>query len=139
MALQNENYHQDINDDEEPRMPVSRRNYVSDDDSSEEGKEDCDESHEDEESKDEDETITSTAIVPYKSPKVTRAMRNLETSYNPEATRVLARQRQPQPAENVEAGRDTEAGRADTDTEQVTVVEDMAELSSLIMMMMMLR
>ena len=64
-------------------------------------------------------------------------MRNLQASYNPEATRVLASRQVPEPAREIEtgradvAGRDDAAGRADTDTGNVTVVEDLAELSSL--------
>ena len=76
-ALRDGNYHQNTEDDE-PEMPaLIPRNYVSDDE---------------DENVEQPQPQTSTAIVPIQSPKVTRAMRNLQASYNPETARVLATQ-----------------------------------------------
>ena len=132
LALQSKEYDED-SDDEYADMPVLiNRNYVSDSDNSDNELEDEEEEHfmnYNEDVMDEEDIISEEQNPPDFNPKVARAMRNLQSSFNPEATRVLAAQlanqpvQQEQPVQSTEAGRDNPSGAA--------VIQD-DELSNLV-------
>ena len=132
LALQSKEYDED-SDDEYADMPVLiNRNYVSDSDNSDNELEDEEEEHfmnYKEDVMDEEDVILEEQNPPDFNPKVARAMRNLQSSFNPEATRVLAAQlanqpvQQEQPVQSTEAGRDNPSGAA--------VIQD-DELSNLV-------
>ena len=95
MALQSKEQDEEDSDNEYAGMPaLINKHYVSDSDSSDDEIENeaQDEHFMDYNGMDEEEIIPEETVTPKYNPKVARAMRNLQSSFNPEAGRVLAAQ-----------------------------------------------